>query len=61
LTAGRVPTNSDEALQQVQAAGPCVVFVPLWSLAAGELACSRARSTTPTSQNHVGHANGMSA
>jgi hypothetical protein len=39
LAAGKLPTNFDEALQQVQAAGPCVVFVPLWSLAAGKFAC----------------------
>jgi hypothetical protein len=31
-----VTVDFQEALQQVQSAGPCVVFVPLWSLAAGE-------------------------
>jgi hypothetical protein len=41
LTAGQVLTSFHEALQVVQAAGPCVVFVPLWSLAAGEVACTR--------------------
>jgi hypothetical protein len=31
----KVAADYQEALQTVQAAGPCVVFVPLWSLAAG--------------------------
>ncbi|WIA32375.1 hypothetical protein OEZ86_003207 [Tetradesmus obliquus] len=32
---GQVTPDYREALRQVEAAGPCVVFVPLWSLAAG--------------------------